>query len=65
VRVLLKSKGENNMASEIVNPPVKFHGHITFTPPDGGTIVTTDEVNKVIDAALTSQFGGTWDSELK
>ena len=53
------------MAKEIVNPPVKFHGHITFTPPGDGNVVTADEVNAAVVAALTSQFGGTWDSELK
>ena len=50
------------MAEEIVNPPVKFHGEIIYTP---GELILADAVNAEIVAALTSQFGGTWDSELK
>jgi len=48
-----------------VNPPVVFHGKVTFTPPGGGDVVTADAINACIDAAVAAEFGGSCDSELK
>ena len=56
------------MATEkqkLVNPPVVFHGKVTFTPPGGGDVVTADAINACIDAAVAAEFGGSCDSELK
>jgi len=49
----------------VVNPPVVFHGKVTFTPPGGGDLVTADAINTCIDAAVATEFGGSCGSELK
>ena len=49
----------------VVNPPVVFHGKVTFTPPGGGDLVTAAEMNACISAAVATEFGGSCGSELK